>query len=199
MLPRPASRRAVLPYLAALVLLAPALTLVSARPAAACSCGMLRDDPVGMLASGDAAFVGRVVDAPAGNWGRGPGDQVTFRFRVEWVVKGTLWEEVDVHTASDGAACGLELGAGERVGLVLRGREDHWASGLCQIVDAERLLAAVGGRPPVPGLPPNLEAERGASRSLPLFALGAAAVVAVTALVVVLERRRSGRGDPPAE
>jgi hypothetical protein len=69
------------------------------------------------------------------------GDTAHYLLRVEQVYKGDIDNRVRIETAASGAACGLELGVGDRTGLLLDRRGDAWTSGLCSQVDPSDLLA----------------------------------------------------------
>jgi hypothetical protein len=115
--------------LAALVL----LSLAFAADAYACSClpvNLERDLP-----TADAAMIGTVLERRTGETSR------VYLFRVEQVYKGELDNRVEVVTARDGAACGLELAVGQRVGLLLARDGEGWRSGLCSQVDPADFLA----------------------------------------------------------
>jgi hypothetical protein len=102
--------------------------------ASACTClpvNLERDLP-----RADGAFVGTLLAArPRG------ATQTVYRFRVEQVYKGDIDSRIDVVSASDGAACGLELPQGERVGLLLDRDGTVWRGSLCSQVDPSDLLA----------------------------------------------------------
>jgi hypothetical protein len=115
--------------LAALVLLA----LVGAAEAYACSCAPVeleRDLP-----AADAAIIGSVLERSVS------GGTATYLFRVEQVYKGEVDSRAEVQTPASGAACGLELAVGDRVGLLLTREGDVWRSGLCSQVDPADFLA----------------------------------------------------------
>jgi hypothetical protein len=115
--------------LAALVLLA----LVGAAEAYACSCAPVeleRDLP-----AADAAIIGSVLERSVS------GGTATYLFRVEQVYKGDVDSRAEVQTPASGAACGLELAVGDRVGLLLTREGDVWRSGLCSQVDPADFLA----------------------------------------------------------
>ena len=69
------------------------------------------------------------------------GETATYLFRVEQVYKGDVDSRAEVMTAANGAACGLEAGVGERVGLLLDREGSEWRSGLCSQVDPADFLA----------------------------------------------------------
>ncbi len=115
--------------LAALLLLA----LVGAAEAYACSCA-----PVDLerdLPAADAAIIGSVLERTV------RGGTATYLFRVEQVYKGEVGSRAEVVTPAGGAACGLELSVGDRVGLLLSREGDVWRSGLCSQVDPAVFLA----------------------------------------------------------
>jgi len=114
----------------ALVLL---LSLVFAADAYACSCrpvDLQRDLP-----AADGAIIGSVLERSVS------GSTATYRFRVEQVYKGDVDGPAEVVTPAGGAACGLELSVGDRVGLLLTRDGDVWRSGLCSQVDPADFLA----------------------------------------------------------
>ena len=110
------------------------LCLTITAEAYACSCA-----PVDLerdLPAADAAIIGSVLER------NGSGGTATYRFRVEQVYKGAdVDSRVDVVTPASGAACGLELAVGDRVGLLLTRDGDVWRSGLCSQVDPADFLA----------------------------------------------------------
>ena len=110
------------------------LCLTLSAEAYACTCrpvDLQRDLP-----AADGAIIGSVLERSVS------GVTATYRFRVEQVYKG---DEIDgrleVVTPASGAACGLELGVGDRVGLLLTRDGDVWRSGLCSQVDPADFLA----------------------------------------------------------
>ena len=152
----------------AVVVAAVAVVATTATPAHACSCAM--PDPRSLLAQTEGAFVGRLVAR------RDLGDRrATFTFRVERRIKGTIGSTVDVESASNGAACGLETTVGDRIGLFLEREAGRWKSSLCWQVSPEDLLAAAQPLPPPNGGGPTtlLVAGRfGPARLLALDARG---------------------------
>jgi hypothetical protein len=109
------------------------LSLVLAGEAYACSCrpvDLQRDLP-----TADAAMIGTVLARSVS------GQTATYRFRVEQVYKGGVENRAEVVTPVGGAACGLELSVGDRVGLLLTRDGDVWRSGLCSQVDPADFLA----------------------------------------------------------
>jgi hypothetical protein len=110
-----------------------AAMLGTTATASACSCmavNLERDLP-----EADGAFIGTLLDAkPHGS------NQAVYRFRVEQVYKGDIENQVEVVSALDGAACGLELPQDERVGLLLDRKGDTWRGSLCGQVDPSEFL-----------------------------------------------------------
>ena len=114
----------------------------------ACSCApgpareSLQRGRRGVRRSGDGA----TRDAERRRRGRSPAAiPAEVDFRVERAYKGSLGEQVTVHTVASGATCGLEATVGERVGLFLQRRADGgWTSSLCSRVDPD--AAGAGGR-----------------------------------------------------
>ena len=108
------------------------LSLAAAAEAYACTCA-----PVDLerdLPRADGAIVGTVLER------RTTGASVLLLFRVEQVYKGDIDNRLELETAASGAACGLELGVGDRTGLLLTREGDTWTSGLCSQVDASDFL-----------------------------------------------------------
>jgi hypothetical protein len=102
--------------------------------ASACTClpvNLARDLP-----RADGAFIGTLL-------GSSPREdnQTVYRFRVEQVYRGDIDSRIDVVSARDGAACGLELPRGERVGLLVERDGEVWRGSLCGQVDPADLLA----------------------------------------------------------
>jgi hypothetical protein len=87
------------------------------------------------LPRADGAFVGTVLERSV------RGEEARYLFRVEQVYKGDIENRVEIETAASGAACGLELGVGDRTGLLLQREGQSWTSGLCSQVDPSDLLA----------------------------------------------------------
>jgi hypothetical protein len=109
------------------------LSLVAAAEAYACSCrpvDLERDLPVA-----DGAMIGTVLERTAS------GGAATYLFRVEQIYKGDIESRAEVVTPASGASCGLEVGVGERVGLLLTREGGEWRSGLCSQVDPADFLA----------------------------------------------------------
>jgi hypothetical protein len=113
----------------------------------ACSCAL--PDPRAALAQADGAFIGTLVSR------RQLEQRAELTFSVERTLKGSIGQTVEVVTASNGAACGLEAPIGTRLGLVLERRAGAWHGHLCwQFAPAELLTAALplpapNGRGPI--------------------------------------------------
>lgn len=103
--------------------------VVSAPPASACSCAPL--EPRDALLRADGAVIGRVTDIRDGGPERfGSPSRVT-TIAVEEEIKGDLGDEIEVLGGVDGGSCGLEVGEGARVALILSIDDGHWSSSLC--------------------------------------------------------------------
>ena len=132
--------------LACVALLFAASLAAGVEPGRACSCAL--PDPRETLARGDGAFVGTLVS-------RREADQhAVLVFSVDRALKGSIGETVEVRTASNGAACGLEAPVGTRVGLVLERRGGAWHGYLCWQFAPDELLAAALPLPPPNGRGP---------------------------------------------
>ena len=117
-----------------------------AGPANACSCAMV--DPDQMLEFGPVAFVGTVTAGPDLV---GSGDSAVFTFEVETVLAGEVPALVDVTTAANSAACGLEAAPGTRMAIFAVDEGNGvLSSGLCSTTDADLAIKALG-----PGTPPG--------------------------------------------
>ena len=125
------------------------LAALAARvePAYACSCAPL--DPRSALAASDGAFVGTYLERRERGGGR-----ADYVFRVERALKGALGGTVVVESADNGAACGLEVEVGRRIGLVLDRVGGTWTSNLCWQIEPNALLAAARPLPPPNGSGP---------------------------------------------
>jgi hypothetical protein len=104
-----------------------------AGDALACSC--LPVDLARDLPRSDGAFVGTLLERT------GHKATSTLLFRVEQVYKGEIENRVQVETPLGGAACGIEIPVGERVGLLLERDGDVWRSTLCSQVEPSAFLA----------------------------------------------------------
>lgn len=153
--------------LAAVVVLFAASLAALVDAGQACSCAL--PNPRAALAQADGAFVGRLVSR------RDSGQRAILTFSVDRALKGSIGSTVEVVTASNSAACGIELRSGARTGLVLERRGGRWHGYLCWQFDPEELLAAASPLPPPTGRGPValvLGAELGDVRLLALDAHG---------------------------
>lgn len=149
-----------------LVLMVTAL-VATATPAKACSCA--QGDAREQLEAADAAIVGTALSrTPSGEY------SVTYTFRVDEAVKGEFGETVQVGTASNGAACGLEVGIGQQTGLFLSGSAAKgWSSSLCDQISPEELREAARPMPAPDGEGPIKAIVGGDWGDMGLFALDA--------------------------
>lgn len=109
-----------------------AAALAFAADALACSC--LPVDLARDLPRVDGAFIGTLLERQDRE------ATSTLLFRVEQVYKGDISNRVEVETARDGAACGIEMRTGERIGLLLERGGGVWRSSLCSQVDPAAFL-----------------------------------------------------------
>ncbi|MDQ3982746.1 MAG: hypothetical protein M3271_08725 [Actinomycetota bacterium] len=144
-----------------------ATVLATASPAKACSCAS--EDARERLEAADAAIVATALTrTPSGE------GTVTYTFRVDEEIKGDFEATVEVRTASDGAACGLEVGIGEQTGLFLSGSHANgWRSSLCQQISPEELREAARPMPEPDGEGPIRTIAGGDWGDMGLFALDA--------------------------
>ena len=108
------------------------MALALAGDALACTCApvdLVRDIP-----RADGAFVGALLEREDRE------ATSTLLFRVEQVYKGDISDRVEVETARGGAACGIEVPAGERIGLLLERDGGVWRSNLCSQVEPREFL-----------------------------------------------------------
>lgn len=113
------------------------IVLATGAPASACSCVI--SDNRDRLARADAAIIGTALSVtPTEDEGT-----VTYTFSVDEEVKGDFDDTVQISTASNGAACGLEVGIGDQTGLFLSGSQtEGWSSSLCQQISPRELREA---------------------------------------------------------
>ena len=125
------------------VLLAVVGLLAVALPAKACSC--FQGDPRDQFDKAEAAIVGEYVGArPTED----PDDYeaiYTFNVQEEWKVD--FGDTLDVHSADNGAACGIEASPGQDVGLFLTMQGDQWHSNLCSQTSARGMRDAASPLP----------------------------------------------------
>jgi hypothetical protein len=135
------------------------------EPGRACSCAL--PDARAALAQADGAFVGKLVGR------RDEGQRAILTFSVERRLKGSIGSTVEVVTAANSAACGLELSSGTRVGLVLDRRGGAWNGHLCWQFDPEELLTAASPLPAPNGRGPVALVVGGEFGDVRLIALDA--------------------------
>lgn len=122
--------------------------LATALPASACSC--MYADPRDQFNDADAAIVGEFV-------GRRPTDdefRAIYTFRVEDEWKARFGDTLDVFSADNGAACGLEAQVGQSVGLFLTMDGSEWSSSLCSQTSPEVMREAASPLPAPDGSGP---------------------------------------------
>lgn len=186
---RPADRPVLI---AATLLLGFVLALLPTTKAHACSCAFMQPEEALNQGNVPAAFVGTLMSREeAGQGDFGP--QIAWTFEVEAVLAGDL-NEVTTLTApaDDGANCGLNVGVGDRVGLILYSDGDGWSSSSCSTYDADAMLAAGDPQPPTDGGSPVAEPPtESAASSFPVVPIALAVLGAgvVLAAVVLLARR----------
>ena len=110
-----------------------AVSLAFAADAFACSC--LRVDLIRDLPRADGAFIGTVHERNVER------QNTVYLFRVEQVYKGDIENRIEVASAGNSAACGLELAVDQRIGLLLTREGGQWRSSLCSQVDPSAFLA----------------------------------------------------------
>lgn len=154
-----------------------AVALVSfASPAYACSC--MAADPAQMLEFGPIAFVGTVSGAGAA------AGTTSLTFEVDTVLAGEVPAQVQVFTAGDSAACGIEAAVGTRIAVFANDEGGMLTSDLCSTTDAESALDALG-----PGTSPSGTSVETAPFDWPAVWLGAGAITLVGAGWLVTRRR----------
>jgi hypothetical protein len=130
------SMRRVLP----LVLLLVAFFGV-AGPAYGCSCAML--EPVQLLEFSPVAFVGTVTGAvPVVQ--RDMGDAHAISFEVDTVLAGQVPAEVEVVTAGNSAACGIDAVVGTRLAVFAADDGGQLTSNMCSTADPDAAINALG-------------------------------------------------------
>jgi len=155
-----------------------------AGPAYGCSC--MAAEPEQMLEFGPTAFVGTMTGvAPAG---QGPvGAQHLLTFEVEAVLAGEVPAEVQILTADNSAACGIDATLGTRLAVFAVDEGGQLSSSLCSVTDADVALKALGpGTPPTPG---GSATSDGSSFDWQAVGLGVGGL-AVLATAWLLSRRR---------
>ncbi len=126
--------------------------LVAAPAAAACSC-YPQTDARTAIRRADGAFVGVYLGRRALRPGpaRSGADAYLYAFRVERVEQGKIGRRIEVQSARNADACGLDVKRGERWALVVGRRAGRWWSTLCnqyrpRALGGRRALASRCGR-----------------------------------------------------
>ncbi len=141
--------------LVTVVMLVVVASFYAPDPASACSC-VGPGDLTEAIGASQAAFVGKLIDRRSAGMGQF-GEESIYVFEVETWVKGDLGQVIEIHSASSGAACGLEFWNDEkRIGAFLFRESGEIRSGLCSQVDPDVLLAAANPALPNPSLRPAL-------------------------------------------
>lgn len=124
-------------WLAVLVAAVSLVAAPTAPPAFACSCAQPEYDV--MIAESAAVFVGTLIErsAPVGD---PPESYVTVAFEVDQWIKGDFGSDVQLRTAADGAACGLEMPEGSRSGFFVYESQGWATTGLCSTMDADLVI-----------------------------------------------------------
>lgn len=121
-----------------------AVTPVFAAPVRACSCAV-PSDIQSWVDGSEAAFVGTLIEKVGDDFA----SDAVYVFEVEEWVKGDLGEVIEVHSASNGAACGFEFwDPDQRIGAVIHEEGGELHGGLCSQIDPDVLLAAMRGPTP---------------------------------------------------
>ncbi len=117
-------------------------------PAWACACSSDPDfekliDTAGAVFVGEPIALDRTFTTPFG-------DAELWDFSVERVYAGPDTARIAVGGAAAGDSCHVDLSEYGRVGIIARWRSGHLSVGLCGIVNADELMAALGdGEAPV--------------------------------------------------
>lgn len=118
-------------------------------PAHACSCAML--EPVQILEFSPVAFVGTITGAVTVIQ-KDIGEAHAISFEVDTVLAGEVPAEVDVVTAGNSAACGIDAAVGTRLAVFAAEENGQLTSNLCSTTDADTAINALGpGTEPSPG------------------------------------------------
>ena len=150
--------------------------LFLASPAHGCSC--MVGTPEQMLEFGPIAFVGTMSGVVPG------ASNHTLTFDVDTVLAGEVPAQVEVVTANNSAACGIDANVGARMAIFANDDGGFLSSSLCSTTDADTAIKALG-----PGTPPSAGTAPGANFDWQAVGLGAGAVVLV-GTVWLLGRRR---------
>lgn len=202
------------------LLVAPALVVVGATQALACSCVPARPDKVAVK-DAKAVFAGTVVDVEDGvDVGF---DKVTWTFAVESVYAGDVDESQEVTSHTQSAACGIVFDKGKRYlvfaydGDETLAAENDLVTNSCMNtrpldegkepkLDAITTFASGDGAGPGADVQPASDSGSGWD-PIAVGAIGLLAVSAVVAVAFLVARRRSPKrslgapgtpGGPPA-
>ncbi|HEX5721384.1 MAG TPA: hypothetical protein VFZ06_01390 [Acidimicrobiia bacterium] len=168
-------RQKIMRKILPLVFLAASM-LFLASPAHGCSCMVA--SPEQMLEFGPIAFVGTMSEVvPNGN-------DHTLIFDVDTVLAGEVPAQVEVVTANNSAACGIDANVGTRMAIFANDDQGFFTSNLCSTTDADTAIKALG-----PGTPPSAATSPSANFDWQAVGLGAGALVLV-ASVWLMGRRR---------
>jgi len=160
------------------LLLLAASVLFLASPAHGCSCMVAT--PEEMLEFGPIAFVGTIAGVVPG------GVNHTLTFDVDTVLAGEVPAEVEVVTANNSAACGIDATIGSRIAIFANDDQGFLNSSLCSTTDPVTAINALG-----PGTAPSQATSSAADFDWQAVGLGAGAVL-VVAVVWLMGRRRLG-------
>lgn len=185
------------------VLVAPALVVVGASSAIACSCIPQRPDKVA-VEDAEAVFTGTVTEVEPGvDIGF---DKVTWTFAVEEVYKGNVGPIQDIRTHTQSAACGLTFTESKRYVVFaysgdrsLTSDQKQLVTNLCMntrpLAEGKDLkLETIATFEKMDGMDPRGAAvepdESGGWDPLAVGAVGLVAVGAIVAVALVIARRR---------
>lgn len=176
--PRLIPMRRVLPLIVLLVAF-----LAFAGPAYGCSCAML--EPAELLEFSPVAFVGTITGAvPVVQ--RNMGDAHAISFEVDTVLAGQVPTQVEVVTAGNSAACGIDAVVGTRLAVFAADDGDQLTSNVCSTADPDTAIKALG-----PGTAPTGEGQLADAGLFDWQALGlATGGLAIVGAAWWLSRRR---------
>jgi len=154
-----------------------------AGPAYGCSCAML--EPAQLLEFGPVAFVGTITGAvPVAQ--KDMGDAHAISFEVDTVLAGQVPVDVEVVTAGNSAACGIDAVVGTRLAVFAADDGSQLTSNMCSTADPDSAINALG-----PGTAPTGESQAGDASSFDWQALGlASGGLAIVGTAWWLSRRR---------
>jgi hypothetical protein len=143
-----------------------------------------------MLEFAPVAFVGTLTDRQPAELGE-LGGQNWFVFEVETVLAGDAPAQAWVLSADNGAACGIEAGIGQRLGVFASLDGEVLSSSLCSVTDPDLAIKALGpGKAPLGGSgSPGEQTQAPSTFDWPALGLGAGGLTLV-AVVWLLSRRK---------